>query len=76
MTFELHEVSKARNLHLIGWSSGYVLVQFKGRSDRYIYGPDIPEKEVTKILENPYPDRLFMSNIKGKFKFHKIAGGK
>ena len=35
MKFDLKHVPKAKNLDLIGWTGGYVLVQFKGRPARY-----------------------------------------
>ena len=73
MKFDLKPVPKARNLDLIGWSEGYVLVQFKGRSQQWIYGPAIPEDEVAKVLRVPYPDKIFTLCIKNKFKCHKIG---
>ena len=73
MKFDLKSVPKAKNLDRIGWSNGYVLVQFKGRPDRYIFGPAIPESEVDKVLKNPFPDRLFTVNIKNKFQCHKVS---
>ncbi len=36
MKFDLKPVPKAKNLDLIGWSGGYVLVQFKGRPQQYL----------------------------------------
>jgi hypothetical protein len=73
MKFDLQPVPKAKNLDRVGWSNGYVLVQFKGRPDRYIFGPAIPESEVSKVLKNPFPDRLFTTNIKNKFQCHKMT---
>ena len=73
MKFDLKSVPKAKNLNCIGWSNGYVLVQFKGRPDRYIFGPAIPDSEVDKVLKNPFPDRLFTTNIKNKFQCHKVS---
>lgn len=74
MKFEpIHVVTRGRNLHRIAWTGGYMLVQFKGRTDRYIFGPDIPETELDKILKNPFPDRLFTTNIKNKFRCHKVG---
>ncbi len=74
MNFDLKPIPKAKNLDQIGWSGGYMLVQFKGRPMRYVFGPNIPETEFDKILANPYPDRLFTTNIRNKFKCHKIEG--
>ncbi len=73
MKFDLKSVPKAKNLDRIGWSNGYVLVQFKGRPDRYVFGPAIPDTEVEKVLKNPFPDRIFTTNIKNKFQCHKIG---
>lgn len=73
MKFTLEEVKRGRNLHLIGWTSGYLLVQFRGRSQQYIFGPAIPEEEKDKLLRSPYPDRLFQANIKGNYRCHKIG---
>ena len=50
MKFDLKHVPKAKNLDQIGWSGGYMLVQFKGRPTRYVFGPNIPETEFDKIL--------------------------
>lgn len=70
---EPHPVPKAKNLYRVGWHLGYMVVQFKGRKDLYIFGPDIPEAEQDKILKNPFPDRIFTTNIKNKYKCHKVA---
>lgn len=73
MKFDLQLVSKAHNLHFIGWTNGYVMVEFRGKPDRYIYGPDIPRSEVDKVLRNPYPDRIFETCIKRKYKCYKVG---
>ena len=73
MKFDLQSVPKAKNLDRIGWSNGYVLVQFKGRPDRYVFGPAIPQTEVEKVIKNPFPDRLFTTNIKNKFQCKKLG---
>jgi hypothetical protein len=66
-------VPRAKNLDLIGWHDGYVLVVFMGRLTRYIFGPGIPESEVEKIVQNPFPDRLFSTNIRSKYKVFKVT---
>jgi hypothetical protein len=77
MKFEpIHVVTRGRNLHRIAFANGYMLVQFRGRPDQYIFGPDIPDSELDKILKNPYPDRLFTTNIKNKFKCAKVSNGR
>ena len=73
MKFDLVSVPKAKNLHLIAWTDGYVMVQFKGKPDRWIYGPAIPQDEVAKILRVPYPDKIFTSNIRNKYRAHKVG---
>ena len=73
MKFDLKPVPKAKNLDLIGWTGGYMLVQIKGRPQQYVFGPNIPEAEEDKIIKNPYPDRLFQVNVRNKFKCHKIG---
>ena len=72
MHFDLQPVPKAKNLDLIGWTGGYVLVQFKGRPAQWLYGPNIAEEEVAKVLRVPYPDKIFTLCIKNQFKCHKI----
>jgi len=69
----IHTVTRGKNLHRIAWTDGYMLVQFRGRDDRYVFGPSIPASELDKILRNPYPDRLFTTNIKNKFRCHKVG---
>lgn len=73
MHFDMQPVPKAKNLDRIGWTNGYMLVQFKGRPDRWVYGPAIPEVELQKILRVPYPDKIFTTNIKNKFKCAKVS---
>jgi hypothetical protein len=66
-------VPRARNLDVVGWCDGYLLVRFKGRRTLYVFGPAIPEAELQKILANPFPDRIFTTNIKNKYRCHKAA---
>jgi len=68
-----HPVPKARNLDMVGWCDGYLLVRFKGRGTLYVYGPEIAEAEVEKILKNPYPDALF-NRLRNKHNWqcHKV----
>jgi hypothetical protein len=65
-------VTKGRNLDQVGWCDGYLLVRFRNRSTLYIFGPDIEEVERDKLLRSPYPDKLFTTNIKNKYKCHKV----
>lgn len=73
MKFDLKPVPRAKNLRFIGWNGGYVLAQYRGHDDQYIYGPDCPQSEVEKVMKNPFPDRIFTSCIKNKFKCHKVS---
>ena len=66
-------VTKAHNLDQIGWCDGYLLVRFRGRSTLYVFGPNIPECEYDKIMANPFPDRIFTTNIKNKYRCHKVT---
>ena len=72
MRFTLEKVTKARNLELIGWNDGYVLAQFRGRSQQYVYGPQIPRAEVDKVLHVPFPDRQFKLAIQDKYQCKKL----
>lgn len=65
-------VTKAHNLDRIGWCDGYLLVRFRGRSTLYIFGPNIPECEYDKIMANPFPDKLFSTNIRAKYRSFKV----
>jgi hypothetical protein len=69
----IHVVTRGKNLHRIAWTDGYMLVQFRGREDRYIFGPEIPASELDKILRNPYPDKIFTQCIRNKYRAHKVG---
>ena len=62
---EMKSVPKGRNLDYIGWLSGYLVVVFKGRMTKYVYGPNVAEVERDKIIRTPYPDSLF-NKLKAK----------
>jgi hypothetical protein len=65
-------VTKSRNLDSIAWHQGYMVVKFFSGPALYLYGPEIPEAELHKIMRVPYPDALFQSNIKNRYKCHKV----
>ena len=65
-------VTRAKNLGTIAWVDGYLVVRFRGRPDQYVFGPNIAEAERDKILKNPFPDRIFTTNIKNKFQCYKV----
>ncbi|MDE2099422.1 MAG: hypothetical protein KGL39_19375 [Patescibacteria group bacterium] len=69
----LTRVYMANNLHSAGWSDGYLVVRFNGKPTLYIYGPNIPEAERDKLFRSPYPDKLFETNIRNKYKCHKVT---
>ena len=73
MNFTPIPVPKAKNLDFISWTDGYMMVRFKGRPERYLYGPSIPEDEKDKILRVPYPDRQFKLGIQNKYRCHKVG---
>ena len=52
-------VPKARNLGQVAQVGGYMVVQFKGRSTLYIYGPNVDVDTAERLLTVPYPDKLF-----------------
>lgn len=72
--FPMQAVPKAHNLSMIGWADGYLMVIYKGKPDRYVYGPNVEPGEATKIIMNPYPDALF-SKLKKKndWQCHKLT---
>ncbi len=62
---EMHR-AKGRNLVLIGWLDGSMYATFASGPRLYKY-PHAPEEELAKILRNPFPDKIFHSNIKSKY---------
>lgn len=52
-------VTKGKNLQSVAWHDGYLLVMFRERNDRYIFGPNVAEVEKAKLLRSLYPDSLF-----------------
>ena len=64
MKFDLKPVPKAKNLDLIGWSGGYVLVQFKGRPTRYVLWAQILPRPSCQDTREPYPDKIFTPSSK------------
>jgi len=66
MKFDMQVVRKGRNIHRIGWNGGYLLVEFRGNTQQWLYGPNLPREEYDKLLRVPYPDKLFQTNVKSK----------
>lgn len=72
--FSLRAVKNAHNLSHVGWDGGYLMVIFKGKTDRYIYGPNVEAGEADKIIANPYPDSLFAKlKKKHNWQCHKLS---
>ena len=46
----------------VGWFAGYLVVEYP--SGTYIYGPNVAESEMDKILRVPYPDNVLNQNKK------------
>ena len=65
-------VPKAHNLAEVSWVDGYMLVRFQFRGQLYCFGPDIPKEEYDKIMRVPFPDKIFVSAIKNKYKVYKV----
>ncbi|MGA9668275.1 MAG: hypothetical protein WBQ94_03660 [Terracidiphilus sp.] len=72
LQFDLQPVPKGNNLRAAGWTAGYMLVVFRS-GEKYLYGPEIEEEELKKILRVPYPDSQFTRAVKAKFKVHKLG---
>lgn len=69
----LKPIARGRNLDRIGWFAGYLVVIFRGRPTRYIYGPNAEAAEVDKVASNPYPDALWSKLVKKHgWKCHKV----
>jgi len=72
MRFDLKRVKRATNLDCAGYTDGYVMVMFRGRPTKYIYGPEIPRDTFDKLFTAAFPDRQFQLTIKNKYRSHKI----
>jgi hypothetical protein len=60
--------TRGHNLIAVGYSDGNMRCAFAGKEGAKFYVYDgVPEAEYQKILKNPFPDRLFTTNIKGKY---------
>lgn len=66
--FKMH-ACKGANLIGVGWENGTLRCAFASKTGlRYYRYFDVPEAEFEKLRKSPYPDRLFTTNIKNKFK--------
>ena len=62
--------TKGWNLLAVGWRDGVLTCEFPGgRQYRYA---GVPEEECAKLIRSPFPDKLFTSNIKGKYTAERI----
>lgn len=60
--------TRGTNLIAVGWENGTLRCAFAGKDGARFYRySGVPEAEKEKLLKSPYPDRLFTTNIKGKF---------
>lgn len=61
--------TRGTNLIAVGWDGGVLRCAFASKTGARFYEyPGVPEAEFIKLKTSPYPDRLFTTNIKGKFK--------
>jgi hypothetical protein len=60
--------TRGTNLIAVGWRDGVLRCAFASKAGARFYEyPGVPEAEFIKLRNSPYPDRLFTTNIKGKF---------
>ena len=65
------------NLIAVGWdrtegSKGILRCCFASKGGpRYGRHKDVPEAEFGKLKRSPYPDRLYATNIKGKYDYER-----
>lgn len=68
------QITKGTNVIAVGWRDGTLRVCFAGKNGatfgRYT---GVPEAEKEKLLRSPFPDKLFFTNIKGKFPYEREA---
>lgn len=61
--------TRGTNLIAVGWETGTLRCAFAGKNGAKFYlFPGVPEAEFQKLKNSPFPDRLFSTNIKGKYK--------
>ena len=70
--------TRGRNLIAVGWQDGILRCVFASKEDKriYRYGSaehPVPKEEYEKLLNVPFPDKLFVTNIKGKFPTEREA---
>lgn len=60
---------KGTNVVGVGWMDGVLRVAFAGKyySARFYRYSGVPQAEFEKLKRSPFPDRLFTTNIKGKY---------
>ena len=63
-------ITKGRNLLRVGWRDGVLYATFTSGPKIYEY-PGVPHAEYFKLTRSPFPDKLFFTNIKGKFEAAK-----
>lgn len=61
--------TKGRNLIGVGWRDGVLRCAFAGKDGHRFYSyAAVAEAEFNKLRRSPFPDKLFYTNIKGKYK--------
>lgn len=71
--------TRGTNLIAVGWdrtegSTGVLRCCFASKDGpRYGKHFGVPEAEFGKLKRSPYPDRLYTTNIKGKYPYEKEA---
>lgn len=64
--------TRGKNLICVGWENGTLRAEFKG-GRAYEYS-GVPEEEYKKLTYVPFPDKLFSTNIAGKYPSKQVAG--
>ena len=60
---------KGSNVIGVGYKDGVLRVCFAGKDGpRFWRYPGVPADEFVKLSRSPYPDRLFTTNVRNKFK--------
>lgn len=62
--------TRGKNLIYVGFENGTLRAMFK--HGQYDYS-GVPEVEFLKLLKVPFPDKLFVTNIKGKYPVKKVG---
>lgn len=67
---------RGKNVLGVGWRSGQLAVIFQSKDGPRRYesvGHDVPIEVANKLVNNPFPDRLYALIVKGKFEMQKVV---